>query len=58
MCNFLCTLQLGVSLSFFNKKSDEFGQLYNAELLNQKKKMKLCCLPSYATIMQKSNDEQ
>ena len=36
MCNFLSTLRLGVSPSFFNKKSDEFGQLYNAELLRQK----------------------
>ena len=37
MCNFLSTLRLGVSPSFFNKKSDEFGQLFNAELLKQKK---------------------
>lgn len=37
MCNFLSTLWLKVSPSFFNKKSDEFGKLFNAELLKQKK---------------------
>jgi len=37
MCNFLSTLRLGVSPSYFNKKSDEFGELFNAELLKQKK---------------------
>ena len=37
MCNFLSTLRLGVSPSYFNKKSDEFGQLFNATLLKQKK---------------------
>lgn len=36
MCNFLSALRVGVSPSFHNKKSDEFGQLYNAVLLQQK----------------------
>ena len=37
MCNFLSALRVGVSPSFHNKKSDEFGQLYNAILLQQKR---------------------
>lgn len=36
MCNFLSALRVGVSPSFHNKKSDEFGELYNAVLLQQK----------------------
>lgn len=36
MCNFLSALRLGVSPSHHNKKSDEFGKLYNAVMLQQK----------------------
>ena len=37
MGKFLSALRLGVSPSFYNKKSDVFGLLYNAEMLKQKK---------------------
>ena len=37
MCNFLSALRLGVSPSFYNKKADEFGLLYNAKMVCQKK---------------------
>ena len=37
MCKFLSALRLGVSPSFYNKKSDVLGLLYNAEMLKQKK---------------------
>ena len=37
MCTFLSALRLGVSPSFYNKKSDVLGLLYNAEMLKQKK---------------------
>ena len=38
MCNFLSALRLGVSPSFYNKKADEFGLLYNAKMVYQKEK--------------------
>ena len=37
MCTFQSALRLGVSPSFYNKKSDVLGLLYNAEMLKQKK---------------------
>ncbi|XP_067021001.1 uncharacterized protein [Acropora muricata] len=37
MCKFLSALRLGVSPSFYNKKSDVLGLLCNAEMLKQKK---------------------
>lgn len=37
MCKFLLALRLGVSPSFYNKKSYVLGLLYNAEMLKQKK---------------------
>ena len=36
MCNFLSALHIGVSPSYYNKKADEWGQLYNERLLEQK----------------------
>ena len=36
MCNFLSSFRIGVSPSFFNKKSVEFGELYNVVMLKQK----------------------
>lgn len=36
MCNFLSALRIGVSPSYYNKKADEWGQLYNERLLEQK----------------------
>ena len=36
ICNFLSALRIGVSPSYYKKKSDEWEQLYNARLLEQK----------------------
>ena len=35
MCNFLSSFRMGFSPSFFNKKSVEFGHLYNVVMLKQ-----------------------
>ncbi len=36
MCNFLSAFRIGVSPSYFNKKSAELGKLHNVEMLKQK----------------------
>ena len=36
MCHFLSSLRIGVSPSYYNKKSDEFGQLFNNLMIQQK----------------------
>ena len=34
--HFLSSLRIGVSPSYYNKKSDEFGQLFNNVMIQQK----------------------